>query len=90
MDSPSLDADEDLAFRDGGLGLLKDLDCFESAEAGENDGAHLLGRRGLLLLVLDGLLGLLLGRGVGGAILGGGGDLLGRGGRGRLCALRHV
>lgn len=85
--SPSLDADEDLAFADSGLGLLQDLDGLESPKAGEHDGAHLLGRGDFFLLFFDGLLRGLFRRGLGGAVLCGG--LLGRGGRGGVGALRH-
>lgn len=90
MDSPGFHTDQDLAFAHGRFGLLQDLYGLESAEASEDDSAHLLGRRGLFLFLLYRLLRCLLGRGLGSAILSRGRGLLGRCGRGCLRAFRHV
>lgn len=90
MDSPGFHTDQDLAFAHGRFGLLQNLYGLESAEASEDDSAHLLGRRGLFLFLLYRLLRCLLGRGLGSAILSRGRGLLGRCGRGCLRAFRHV
>lgn len=90
MDSPGLHADQDLALANSRFWLLQDLHGFESAEAGENDSSHLLGRRSLFLFLLDRFLWSLLRRGFGAAVLGRGRDLFGRCGRGGLRAFRHI
>lgn len=90
MNLPGLHTDQDLALADGRLRLLQDLHRLESAEAGEDDSAHLLGRGSLLLFLLDRFLWGLFRRGLGAAILSRGRDLLRRCGHGCLCAFRHV